>query len=93
MEKRTSAAKAGHGVSFYGTAEAVPFQDRVLRTDSSAPEEIGNPAELLQIGHLWLSIGIMFIDWFFPPTLRPEALFDDVSDPSPLPLPHRCHPG
>jgi hypothetical protein len=30
MEKRTSAAKAGDGSVIYGTAEAVPFQNRVL---------------------------------------------------------------
>jgi hypothetical protein len=29
MEKRTSAAKAGYGSVNYGTAEAVPFQNRV----------------------------------------------------------------
>ena len=29
-EKRTSAAKAGYGNVIYGTAEPVPFQDRVL---------------------------------------------------------------
>jgi hypothetical protein len=31
MEKRTSAAKAGYGSIFYGTAEAVPF----LKTEFS----------------------------------------------------------
>jgi hypothetical protein len=30
MKKRTSAAKAGYGSVSYGTAEAVPFHDRVL---------------------------------------------------------------
>jgi hypothetical protein len=30
MENRTSAAKTGYGGVIYGTAEPVPFQDRVL---------------------------------------------------------------
>jgi hypothetical protein len=39
-KKRTSAAKAGYGSVIYGTAEAVPFQDRVFTQTLLAPEGI-----------------------------------------------------
>jgi hypothetical protein len=37
---RTSAAKAGYHGNLYGTAEAVPFQDRVLTQTLKAPDHL-----------------------------------------------------